>query len=221
MMFSAYYHKRLLQLTFNKVLKSAKSSESQNSWTKYVGMMTGGIHFPRRPLAIALIVIGAGFHDVSWAKDGIERSGDAIQILLPTAAFGTTFYLDDRRGRGEFYRSFLTTFVVTHSLKRITQKKRPDGGDHAFPSGHTGAAFQGAAFIQHRYGWAYGLPAYLGASFVGYSRIHADRHDLADVLAGAALGIATNVAFTTGHISYSVTPTVDTDMYGATIQLRW
>jgi membrane-associated phospholipid phosphatase len=188
---------------------------------KYAGMITGGVRLPRLLLAIAVILAGTGFPDPSRAIGTVERAGDIVQILLPTTAYGTTFYMDDRQGRSEFYRSFLTTFAVTHSLKNIINKKRPDGGDQAFPSGHTGAAFQGAAFIQQRYGWVYGIPSYLGASFVGYSRIHADRHDLADVLAGAALGIGTNMLFTTNYITYSVTPTVGEDGVGATIRFRW
>ncbi|WP_119458953.1 phosphatase PAP2 family protein [Rhodospirillaceae bacterium SYSU D60014] len=185
-------------------------------------MITRGIQIlPRRLLAIALIVIGVGVQNASWAADTIERTGDVIQVLLPTAAFGATYYMDDLPGRGQFYKSFLTTFAVTHSLKYLIDKKRPDGGDHAFPSGHTGAAFQGAAFIQRRYGWVYGLPAYLGASFVGYSRIHADKHDLTDVLAGATLGIVTNILFTTTYNSYSVTPSVNDGVYGAMIRIRW
>ena len=176
---------------------------------------------PRRLLIFALIILGVGFSNVSSAADTIERTGDIVQVLLPTAAFGATYYMDDLQGRGQFYKSFLATFFVTHSLKHIIPKKRPDGGDHAFPSGHTGAAFQGAAFIQRRYGWIYGMPAYLGASFVGYSRIHADKHDLTDVLAGAALGTFTNIFLTTTYNSYSVTPAISDDVYGAMLRIRW
>ena len=45
-----------------------------------------------------------------------------------------------------------------------------------------------ATFIQQRYGWQYGLPAYVAASYVGYTRVASDQHYLEDVLAGAAIG---------------------------------
>lgn len=44
-------------------------------------------------------------------------------------------------------------------------KDRPDdSGDDSFPSGHTDS-FMAATFIQQRYGWQYGLPAYVAASW--------------------------------------------------------
>ena len=36
------------------------------------------------------------------------------------------------------------SFVVTHTIKRVVNKERPNGGDFSFPSGHTSAAFTGA-----------------------------------------------------------------------------
>ncbi|HZJ19986.1 MAG TPA: PAP2 family protein, partial [Pricia sp.] len=49
--------------------------------------------------------------------------------------------------------------------------------------------------------WKYGVPAYLVAGFVGYSRLEGvnDRHDGWDVLAGAAVGIGSTYLFTTPY----------------------
>ena len=69
-------------------------------------------------------------------------------------------------------------------------KKRPSGGDRAFPSGHTAAAFCGAAFIHKRYGTELGIPSYILAGFVGWSRVDANKHDWMDVGFGALLGAA-------------------------------
>lgn len=108
---------------------------------------------------------------VSSAAGDIEVAGDVLQILIPSFAYGTTLYLDDTDGETQMYQSFFTTVAITQSLKYGINKKRPNGGNHSFPSGHTSAAFQGAAFIHQRYGWSYAIPAYIGASFVGYSRV--------------------------------------------------
>lgn len=52
----------------------------------------------------------------------------------------------------------------------------------------------GAAFLQMRYGWALGGPAYAVASFVACSRVESKRHYTSDVVAGAAIGIGMNHA---------------------------
>ena len=155
------------------------------------------------------------------ASEGIEKFGDALQILIPSVAYGATFYLDDSEGRNQFYKSFATTFATTHILKLTIDKKRPNGLDRSFPSGHTSAAFQGAAFIHKRYGIKYGALAYLGASFVGYSRIKSDNHDIADVLAGAAIGVISSFYFTTTYKGFDIQPIADDGTYGLNLSKKW
>ena len=125
-------------------------------------------------------------------ESNAEKAGDIIQVLIPASAYTATFVLDDKDGRNQFYKSFFTNLGVTHALKYAINKPRQENnGDYSFPSGHTSAAFQGAAFIHKRYGFKYSIPAYLGASYVGWSRIEgeSDQHDATDVIAGAAIGI--------------------------------
>jgi membrane-associated phospholipid phosphatase len=129
-------------------------------------------------------------------KDTVERVGDALQLLVPAVAYGLTFYKDDPDGRMPFYKSAGSTIAVTQVLKSTIDAERPNGGSRSFPSGHTSAAFQGAAFIHARYGLETAWPAYAAASFVGYSRVDSDNHHVRDVVAGAALGIAASFYFT-------------------------
>ena len=89
------------------------------------------------------------------------------------------------------------SFVITHGLKRIINKERPkNGGGYSFPSGHASAAFTGASFIERKYGFKYGIPSYLLASYVGWTRIQANKHDKWDVLGGAIIGIGSAYIFT-------------------------
>ena len=74
--------------------------------------------------------------------------------------------------------------AVVYVLKPIVDRQRPDGGSQSFPSGHSASAFAGAAFLQRRYGWSYGAPAYAVATFVAYSRVESKRHWTSDVIAG-------------------------------------
>jgi membrane-associated phospholipid phosphatase len=74
-------------------------------------------------------------------------------------------------------------------LKLAVGRERPNGQDNkSFPSGHASNAFALAAVAERHYGWKVGVPAYLAAGYVGYSRIQQDKHFLSDVAAGATLG---------------------------------
>lgn len=148
--------------------------------------------------AILLIILIITYINKSYSGEPvIEKSGDILQIALPTAAFASTFiWNDEYKGTIQCAKAMVTTFIVTESLKHIIDKERPNGGHYSFPSGHTSAAFTGAAFLERRYGLKVGIPSYLLASFVGWSRIYANKHDYWDVGAGAALGIISAYIFT-------------------------
>lgn len=129
----------------------------------------------------------------------LEDTGDVLQIALPLTAGITTIIKKDWQGTKQLALSYGTSIIVTHSLKRIIRKERPEGRNlfDAFPSGHTTSAFSGASFIQHRYGWKYGKWAYLLAAIVGVSRMEGPDgwHDIWDVLAGATVGIGSTYIF--------------------------
>lgn len=132
----------------------------------------------------------------------IEKSGDVLQVALPVAAFASAFIWRNNQGSPawwQFAKTMGTSFLLTHGLKRTINKERPNGGGHAFPSGHTSAAFTGAAFLERRFGWKVGIPVYLLAGYVGWTRVHTFHHDYWDVLAGAVVGIGSAYLFTTRY----------------------
>ncbi len=150
-----------------------------------------------------------------------EKAGDILQILIPSVAYGTTLYLEDKEGQNQFYKSFGTNLALTYGLKYSINKKRPNGGKHSFPSGHTSAAFQGASFIHKRYGLKYAVPAYMGATFVAYSRVHSDAHYTSDVIAGALVGSLSSFYFTTKYKGYEIKPIIMNSGYGIGINTTW
>ena len=93
-----------------------------------------------------------------------ELSGDVLQFALPAAALGLTAWYEDRTGAIEFAESAAATLAVTYTLKYTVSERRPNGGAHSFPSGHTSISFASAEFMRKRYGWEYGVPAYAAAS---------------------------------------------------------
>lgn len=147
----------------------------------------------------------------------IERSGDVMVLLLPAAAYAKTAYERDTQGALQFSLGLSTTMATTFTLKFAIDAERPNGeNSRSFPSGHSAAAFSSATFLQMRYGWKYGLPAYLGAGFVAWSRVYTDNHYTRDVLAGAILGTVGSYIFTE-RFQTNVTPIVRRGIYGVSL----
>lgn len=96
-------------------------------------------------------------------------------------------------------RAQLVTQTFVQGVKFATGRTRPDGSDQrSLPSGHMAAASATATVLQRHLGWKAGVPAYAFATYVGASRMSADKHYLSDVLLGAAVGIAAGRSVTVG-----------------------
>ncbi len=170
---------------------------------------------------IMIIFILWGIINQSLYASDIGKTGDILQIVIPSVAYGTTLYLKDKEGEYQFYKSFATNLGATYTLKYAINRKRPNGGPYSFPSGHTSASFQGAAFIHARYGVKYAIPAYLLATFVGYSRVKTNAHYTSDVLAGAAIGIVSSFYFTTHYKNVQIKPIATESRYGIELSTNW
>ncbi|MCL9780716.1 phosphatase PAP2 family protein [Vibrio sp. S4M6] len=144
---------------------------------------------------------------VHAGSDTLKQFGDVAQFGVPLAAGSIAILKGDEEGLFQLVEGAMYTSLATHAMKASVSAQRPDGSSYdSFPSGHTSAATQGAAFLQFRYGWEYGLPAYAIASVVGYSRVDADRHYWRDVGAGAIL--ATGIQYAVTNMGYSMTNVV-------------
>ena len=155
------------------------------------------------------------------AGDGFRLYGDIARVALPVAALAMTAAKGDKDGAIQFGEALVTTAAVTYGLQYTVKSEGPDGEDHSFPSGHTSIAFAGAAFLQKRYGWTYGAPAYFAAALVGMSRIAGHKHNVVDVIAGAGIGIGANLIFTKKYEKNAVTLTPMPLNSGAGIMLGY
>lgn len=125
----------------------------------------------------------------SQPRSAIDRTTDAAMLAGPAAGLIVSLVRRDYKGTVQLALSGAGTLAVTYLLKYSISKERPDHSDHrAFPSNHTALATAGATFLQKRYGWKYGVPAYVAAAYVGWGRIYARKHDIWDVTAGALIG---------------------------------
>lgn len=182
---------------------------------------------------------------------GVETAGDVLQFVPALAGLGLTYYYGadadraariddgtvsdpternpgyrllfdrDATGRLQLVASGALAAATTFVLKAVVDKERPNGHSQAFPSGHTVDAAFGAAFVQRRYGWMYGIPAYMLTGFVAWSRVDSDEHSPEDVIAGAALGIISSYVFTRPYHGVSITPVAGNETYGVALETRW
>lgn len=135
------------------------------------------------------------------------------------------------------------TALATRGVDRLVARERPDvdpcdedpnyhemcfkGANSSFPSGHTSGAFTGAGLVcaHHLYLPLYGhrtadlaacgVSATMAIS-VGTLRMHADRHYVTDVIAGAAVGALSGFALPVlGHYWF-----VDVQ-HGGGVATRW
>ena len=135
--------------------------------------------------------------EISNQRKAIRTSGDVGAVLLPVAGLAALLIENDWQGLKHGLFAGATTLGMTYALKYIVKKERPDHSDnHSFPSMHSAVSFTAASFIQRRYGWKWGIPAYALSSYVAWSRVYGKKHDTWDVLTGAAIGIGSGYLFT-------------------------
>jgi membrane-associated phospholipid phosphatase len=150
-------------------------------------------------LAVGLASL-ATFSVPAQAKDALSTYADIAQFAIPGTAGAISIARKDGEGFLQLGIGSGITYGVTRAFKFGINSERPNGGDHSFPSGHTSGAFSGASYLHYRYGWKWGLPAYVAASVVGYSRVRDDDHYWYDVVGGAVIANA---------IAYALTDRID------------
>ncbi len=139
------------------------------------------------PAALVLLMGLPVMTSTAAKADELTDYGDVAQYGIPALALFVSASKKDTEGMIQLGLTFGVATGVTGGIKRLADVERPNGGTHSFPSGHMTNAMSGASYLHYRYGWKYGLPAYLMAGVVGLSRVKAQAHRWEDVLAGAAI----------------------------------
>lgn len=158
------------------------------------------------------------------AKGDVESNGDALVSVLAVAPLAHSSFRADLEGVLQYGTGALSTQALTSVGKRATNKNRPNGNCcNAFPSSHSSAAFHSAFYVAERYSYLEALPYFAGAAYVAYSRVHANKHDFADVAAGAGLSLVVN-HFATGNRAKGTKPRIGVytgDEGGISLILDW
>ncbi len=148
-------------------------------------------------VALCCFVFSMQAQEIDGSRKAVRTSGDVLVFATPVASLATVLILQDWEGLKQGVLAGVTTLGATYALKYIVKKERPDHSDNrSFPSMHTSVSFAGAAFIQRRYGWKWGIPAYVLSTYVGWSRVYGKKHDWWDVATGAIIGAGSSYIFT-------------------------
>ena len=143
---------------------------------------------------------GVDFFQSEYGQDkpqgSLSKIGDLAGQLIPNTLYAASFlthywisHNDTSWHRTEYmFKATLYPALMSTLLKASLDEKRPSGGRHSFPSGHTTTAFAFATAVACEHAWYWGVPAYALAAFVGLSRMNDSKHYLHDVIAGATLG---------------------------------
>lgn len=152
----------------------------------------------RRGIFLFLVCLaGGGQVAAQNTTRAVRISGDVLVVAIPAAAFATTLALKDYTGTKQLVLGGAVSLSATYLLKLAVDKRRRDGSNNnSFPSAHSSVSFQAASFLQQRYGWKAGIPAYALSTYVAWSRIYAKKHDIWDVAAGMAIGVGSSYIFT-------------------------
>lgn len=139
---------------------------------------------------------GNSFHR-SKAEKGVATSTDVLLIAMPAAALAGVLIERDWEGLKQGALSGATELAAVCILKYAVKERRPDGSNyHSFPSGHSATAFATATFLQRRYGWKVGVPAFVLSAYIGWGRVYAKKHHWWDVVTGAAIGAGASLIYT-------------------------
>lgn len=164
-----------------------------------------------RILAAAALSLALAAGPALAKSDFIEQSGTDIAIALPVIAGGITVAKSDWNGTAQLFLDTTLTLGTAFALKYAVPEERPDHSDNqSFPSDTAALAFAPAQFLWDRYGWQYGLPAYIAAGYVGYSRVEAKQHHWWDVATSAGIAFGYSQFITT---RYRPSRNMETDLY--------
>jgi membrane-associated phospholipid phosphatase len=173
-------------------------------------------------LAAPAVNLGAPV-PLSKTKKDIETLGTGVAIALPLVAGGISYFKHDTMGLAQLTVETVFTVGTAYAIKNIVRERRPDGSDYqSFPSDTTALAASGSSYLWGRYGWQYGLPAFLATQFVSYSRIQAKKHHWYDTLASSAIAAGYGYALTTPFKrKYNIDTSLQATPDGAAISLSY
>jgi len=163
----------------------------------------------KKPWLFALLLLPALHPRPASALDEVTAT-DIVTGLVPIGGLVLTYSNDDPAGRRQYFWSMATSMAVVNgsrlAFKDHEWATRPNGHPYGFPSGHMAFLGAGAAFLQDRYGWKWGVPAWAATGYTAWVRVDDDHHRWRDIVAALVVVEASSLYFTTRFPDMTVKP---------------
>jgi len=115
--------------------------------------------------------------------------------------------------------------LTTQVLQMSVNQHDPSGDRYGWPSGHTSSSFCVASVLHEYYGWQVGAPAYLVSGYIAATRVGDRKHNISDVIFGAALGVVIGHSIVKGELpqvaGFTVLPYGGLDAAGVMLVRSW
>ncbi len=158
--------------------------------------MGPGVASCRAVLAGAVLLLPAMAH-AATPNPSLRKAANIVTIALPVAAIGVSLlHHNDWKGMEEFAVSAGLTVGSAFLIRQIVRNKRPGNTTdfHSLTPPDLALADASSDYLWSRYGWRYGVPAYLASAFVSYALTDAKKNHWYDTLASGALAFGFNYA---------------------------
>jgi len=154
-----------------------------------------------------------------------NKVGHAVMSAIPVTGFVVAYFKDDVEGEKQLLRNVIVNQLLT-SIARVGFNEtswgtRPSGNGYGFPSGHISFAGAGASFLSERYGWKYGVPAWLATGYVANNRVQGNHHHWRDVIASGVLSYGVGKLFVTPEKATYLAPVIGPDFIGMRWERSW
>ncbi|HXC55550.1 MAG TPA: hypothetical protein VNU97_09655 [Rhizomicrobium sp.] len=135
------------------------------------------------------------------ADPSLRKAANVLTIALPVAAVGVSLlHHEDWKGVAEFAVSAGLTVGSAYLIRKIVRERRPDHFDfNSMTPPDVAISDASADYLWSRYGWRYGVPAFIARSIVSYADTDGKKNHWYDTLASGALAFGFNYAIVTRY----------------------
>jgi len=140
-------------------------------------------------LGVSMIVDVHGNCKYAGQNSKFAKFANQTQSFPNIASIAMALYKKDFDGMNNLIAINSMRSLSKSRIKNFANRTRPCGcKGGSFPSGHALASFQGASYVQYRYGLKYSVPVYAMALATSYTRVKTKSHYWTDII-GSAVAI--------------------------------